>query len=222
MMTVCGPSQCGKTRYIMKIIEQNDKLIHPPVDKLIYLYSVEQDSYNDIKKYIRDSSEIATLKTYEFIDCTKGIVSAEELRPKLGKATLLVLDDLMVIAASNKTNLENLNNLASRDSHHSNTSVIFVCQNLNYGSGKLRNCRVNSQYHTMFNSLSDSRDVEMIASNKKIPLALLNKILSEVGKKQYGYILFDGSPKSFANTRVRTGIFCDDETVIYDVARDVV
>ena len=222
MMTVCGPSQCGKTRYIMNIIKQNDLLIQPPVDKLVYLYSVEQDSYNDIKKHIRDNSNTSTLKTYEFIDCTKGIVSVEELRPKLGKATLLVLDDLMVISASNKINLENLNNLASRDSHHSNTSVIFVCQNLNYGAGKLRNCRVNSQYHTMFKSLTDSRDVEMIASNKKIPLTSLHKILSDVGKKQYGYILFDGSPKSFANTRVRTGIFCDDETVIYDVDKDVV
>ena len=169
MMTVCGPSQCGKTRYIMNIIKQNDLIIEPPVDKLIYLYSVEQDSYNDIKKHIRDNSNNSTLKTYEFTNCTKGIVSVEDLRPKLGKATLLVLDDLMVIAASNKTNLENLNNLASCDSHHSNTSVIFVCQNLNYGSGKLRNCRVNSQYHTMFKSLTDSRDVEMIASNKKYP-----------------------------------------------------
>ena len=64
MMTVCGPSQCGKTRYIMKMIKQNDVLIQPPVDKFIYLYSVEQDSYNDIKKHIRDNSDTSTLKTY--------------------------------------------------------------------------------------------------------------------------------------------------------------
>jgi hypothetical protein len=60
----------------------------------------------------------------------------ETIKEKLGKNTLLVLDDLMVVATSNSTNLTNLNNLASRDSHHSNTSVIFVRQNLNFGSGK--------------------------------------------------------------------------------------
>ncbi len=52
-------------------------------------------------------------------------------------------------ATSSKENTENLNNIAARDSHHSNTSVIFVCQNLNYGNGKLRNVRINSQYHLM-------------------------------------------------------------------------
>ena len=62
-----------------------------------------------------------------------------------------------------------MNNLASRDSHHSNTSVIFVYQHLNFGSGKLRNARVNSLYHTVFKSLTDVRDIEMIAANKKYP-----------------------------------------------------
>jgi hypothetical protein len=145
MMTVCGPSQSGKTRYIINIIKHNQTLIEPPPDKLIYLYSVEQTGYDEIKKHVRDNADNSTLQTYEFLDCSQGIPPWEEIKPKLGKATLLVLDDLMIIGASNKSNLENLNNIASRDSHHSNTSVIFVCQNLNYGSGKLQNCRVNSQ-----------------------------------------------------------------------------
>jgi hypothetical protein len=45
----------------------------------------------------------------------------------------------MVLAMTTKENSDNLNNLASRDSHHLNISVMFVCQNLNYGSGKLQN-----------------------------------------------------------------------------------
>jgi hypothetical protein len=117
------------------------------------------------------------------------------LKPKLGEATLLVLDDLMIISASNKENIENLNNLVSRDSHHLNTSVIFVCQNLNYGCGKLRNARINSQYHVMFNSLTDTRDVELIASNKKISSHILQKNTFRCWKKQYGYVVFDGSPR---------------------------
>jgi hypothetical protein len=204
----------------MDLIKQNDKLIVPPVDKLLYLYSIEQTGYDDIKKYICDNADTSTLKTYEFLDCSNGIPSINDLRGKLSKATLLVLDDLMVLAASNKINLENLDNIASRDSHHTNTSVIFVCQNLNYGSGRLRNCRTNSQYHAMFKSLTDSRDMDMIATNKKIPLACMRKIVADVGNKQYGYVLFDGSPRSYDNTRVRTGVFEQDETVIYCVDRE--
>jgi hypothetical protein len=141
----------------------------------------------------------------------------EIIKEKLGKNTLLVLDDLMVLATTNSTNLTNLDNMASRDSHHSNTSVIFVCQNLNFGSGKLRNCRVNSQYHIMCKSLTDCRDVEMIAANKKICQSKLRKVLEDVGKTQYGYLVFDGCQKGYANARVRTGIFPEDETVIYDL-----
>jgi hypothetical protein len=128
----------------------------------------------------------------------------------------------MVIATANSTNLTNLNNIASRDSHHSNTSVIFVCQNLNFGSGKLRNCRVNSQYHVMFKSLTDFRDIEMIANNKKIGQSVLHRILTDIGKKQYPYLCFDGSRKSFANSRLRSDIFPDEETVIYDVDKNIV
>jgi hypothetical protein len=86
---------------------------------------------------MRDKNKTSELKNYEFLDCNKGIPLIEELKPKLGKATLLILDDLMVLATANKENADNLNNLASRDSHHMNISVIFVCQSLNYGNGKL-------------------------------------------------------------------------------------
>jgi hypothetical protein len=39
----------------------------------------------------------------------------------------------------------------------------------------------------------------------------------DIGKKQYGYLVFDGCPKGYANARIRTGIFPEDETVIYDL-----
>jgi hypothetical protein len=180
---MCGPTQCGKTALIRDMIEHIDRVIVPTPDKLLYLYTAEQSNYDDIKQTIRNNAETSKLKTYEFIDCNQGIPSISELKNKLGDATLLVLDDLMVVAASNTKNVENLNNIVSRDSHHTNTSVIFVCQNLNFGNGKLRNARVNSQYHVIFNNLSDHRDIETIASNKKIKLAKIHSVLHDVGKE---------------------------------------
>ncbi|CAB3996212.1 DNA polymerase [Paramuricea clavata] len=177
MMTLCGPSQSGKSYFIEKIIRNHETLIHPTIDKLLYLYTM--DKYDGIKQYIRDNKQTSTLKTFEFIDCNKGIPSMETIKGKLGKNTLLVLDDLMV--------------------------------------GKLRNWRVNSHYHVMCKSLTDFRDVEMVAANKKICQSKLHKVLEDIGKKQYRYIVFDGCPKGYANTHVRTGIFPKDETVIYDL-----
>jgi hypothetical protein len=77
----------------------------------------------------------------------------------------MVLDDLMVLAMTTKENSDNLNNLASCDSHHLNISVMFVCQNLNYGCCKLRNVRINSMYHLVFNNHTNTRDIELNLAN---------------------------------------------------------
>ena len=74
----------------------------------------------------------------------------------------------------------------------------------------------------MCNSHTDTRDIELFASNKGIKLPVLRKILADVRNKQYGYVLFDGSPRGFANTRVRTGILPDDCTTIYDITKEFV
>lgn len=65
----------------------------------------------------------------------------------------------------------------------------------------------------MFKSLTDSRDMEMIAANKKISMTVLHKILADIRH---------GSPKSYANTRVRTNIFPEDETTVYEINNEIV
>jgi hypothetical protein len=40
----------------------------------------------------------------------------------------------------------------------------------------------------MFKSLTDSRDIEMVANNKKICQGVLHRILNDIGKKQYPYL----------------------------------
>ena len=129
MMTMCGPTQCGKTYKITEVVEHIDEVIKPTPDKLIYLYTAEQPSYDKIKEIVCTNAPTSKLKSCEFIDCTKGIPAMTDLKPKLGEAALLILDDLMILAAVDRENADNLNNLASCDSHHMNVSVIFVCQN---------------------------------------------------------------------------------------------
>ncbi|CAB3978336.1 uncharacterized protein LOC108915498 [Paramuricea clavata] len=223
VMTVCGPTQSGKTHLLVDIIKNIDQLIIPTPDKLLYLYTAEQTVYGEIMDYVAANHEHSALKRCEFYDCARlGIPTVEHIKPLLGERTLPVLDDLMVFAMSTKEGVENLNNLATRDSHHLDLSVFFVCQTLNYGNGKIRSMRTNSMYHLLFNNHTDTRDIELIARNKGIRLSTIRKILSDVAKKQYGYVLFDGCPRSPANARVRTGILPDECTIIYNTDKQFV
>ena len=76
--------------------------------------------------------------------------------------------------------------------------------------------------YIIINNLSDYRDIETIASNKKIKLNKIHNVLNDVGKRsRYGYVLFDGSPRSYENTRVRTGILPREKTIVYECATNV-
>ncbi|CAB3995175.1 Hypothetical predicted protein [Paramuricea clavata] len=208
---------------MVDIIKNIDEMIQPTPAKLLYLYTAEQPVYGEITDHVTANHETSALKRCEFYDCPRlGIPTIEDIRPMLGERTLLVLDDLMILALSTREGTENLNNLAVRDSHHLNLSIFFVCQTLNYGNGKLRSMRTNSMYHLFFNNHTDTRDIELVARNKGIRLPTIRKILADVGKKQYGYVLFDGCPHAPANARVRTGILPNECTIIYNTEKQFV
>ena len=147
----------------------------------------------------------------------KKIPSAQDIQTNLSDNTLVILDDLMTVATSSKENTSNLDNYSSRDSHHSNISIIFTCQNLCYGNGKLRNTRVNSQYTLLFKNIGDRRNMNMIADNKGVKREIFNNVLCDIEQSKYGYLLFDNCTTSYENARVRTNLFPDDKTVIYDI-----
>ena len=76
--------------------------------------------YDKIKELIQQKNISEKNISIEFIDCNnKGIPRAGDIQPNLSDNTLVILDDLMTVASSSKENTINLDNFASRDSHHS-------------------------------------------------------------------------------------------------------
>ena len=213
MLTICGPSQSGKTYWIYNLLFHLEKMIVPSIVKIVYLYTTYQPLYDKIKAVIREKKNISI----EFIICEKDIPRADDIQTNLSDNTLVILDDLMTITTSSKENTTNLDNFASRDSHHSNISVIFTCQNLCYGNGKLRNTRINSQYTLLFKNIGDRRNMNMIADNKGVKRDVFNCVLSDIEQSRYGHLLFDNCASSYENTRVRTNVFPNEKTVIYDI-----
>ena len=59
--------------------------------------------------------------------------------------------------------------------------------------------------------------MNMVADNKGVKRDIFNCVMSDIEQSRYGHLLFDNCPSSYENTRVRTNVFPNEKTVIYDV-----
>ena len=115
MLTTCGPSQSGKTYWVYILFTK--KLLIPHHKPL----------YDKINCRFIDCN-----KGFP-VDCNKGLFFLRVAYRRIC-LSIVILDDLMTVATSSKENMANLDNFACRDAHHSNMSIVFTCQNLNYGN----------------------------------------------------------------------------------------
>ena len=47
-MLVSGPTMCGKTQWVKKLIDHREDMIHPPPEKVIYSYQKWQPAYETL------------------------------------------------------------------------------------------------------------------------------------------------------------------------------
>ena len=101
-MVISGPSQAGKSSFVMNLIKNQNQLLYPNVKRVIYASKYGREIINDAIEWL---SEIPTI--------------SEDLH-----SSLLVIDDATYDCS------QELGHLFVRHSHHWNISVIFIVQNL--------------------------------------------------------------------------------------------
>jgi len=47
---VAGPTGCGKTEFVVKLIKNKDFYIQPAPNKIFYCYSIWQNRFDELKK----------------------------------------------------------------------------------------------------------------------------------------------------------------------------
>lgn len=115
-----------------------------------------------IKEAANKQIKNKVIECFEFIECTWEIPSLENIILIFHNDILLILDNLMFVAANNKDNLMHLNCFAIKDCYHQNISVIFVCQDTMYKSEKLRQVESNSLYEAAFDNKGYRRNLYSI------------------------------------------------------------
>lgn len=196
--TVAGPTGCGKSVFVFRIIENSTEMINPPPERIVYCYGEYQPLFDN----------------YTNVNFQQGLPDVNEFDGV--ERTLLVLDDLM-----QEIDVSVLN-VFTKMSHHRNISVLYLTQNIFSKENKYaRTMSLNSHYLVLFKNPRDVAQFttlarQMYPHNWKFAV----EAYRDATQKPYGYLLIDLKPETNDRLRLRTDIFPDnDHTAVY-VSRD--
>lgn len=189
---VAGPTSCGKTRFVFRLIEDAHRMIDPPPKKIVYCYGEFQSLFHN----------------YPQVVFHRGLPDINEFDGN--EPVLLVIDDLM-----EETNKE-IANIFTKGSHHRNISVIFLMQNLFHKNQHIRTISLNSHYMVLFKNPRDASQFSNLARQmypKTSKFAV--EAYKDATRQPYSYLLVDLRPEQDEDLRLRTNIFPGETHYVY-------
>jgi hypothetical protein len=186
-MTVAGPSQCGKTRFIMDVLQKKNTTIQPFPTKILYCYSDWQDNFNEL------------IETIPFIEFQEGLPKIESI--DINEVNLVILDDLMSKCVKD----EKILHLFTVGSHHKNTSVIFLSQNIFCQGKHARTISLNCHYLVLFKNPRDPSQISTLG-RQIFPknTNFFDEAFKDAITQPYGYLIVDLKQNSPESLRLRT------------------
>ena len=197
---VAGPTSCGKTQFVKKIIEEGEHVVNGSAKKIIWLYGEYQPAYMEL------SSKFLHILFIEGIPENLN----EYIDPKF--RNLIVIDDFMSETRSDKK----VTNLFTKGSHHRNFSVILLQQNLFYNGKESQTISLNAHYIVLFQNPRDNTIVTSLAK-QMYPgkVKFLQEAFRDATKLPYHYLFLDLKPYTDEKFRVRTCIMLSETQYAY-------
>ena len=190
-MLVVGPSGCGKTYTVLRILQHKKQMIDQDIDEILWYHGQQQDLHNDIAKMFPNVRFIEGLPDSAYFDARK--------------TRICILDDLMTEISGNV-----VANLFSKGSHHTNTSVICILQNLFPKNKEQRDISLNTKYILAFKNPRDGKQIGVLASQMD-KFDLIKQAYKHATTEPFGYLMIDLTQEVQEELRVRSKIFVDDQ-----------
>jgi len=165
---VAGPTCCGKTRFMFRLIDNASSLISPPPAKTVYFYGEYQQLFHQ----------------YTHTKFHQSLPNIEDFDSK--EPTLVIIDDLI-----QETN-ERVANMFTKGSHHRNISVVFLAQNLFPKNKLARIMSLNAHYMVLFKNPRDASQFANLARQmypKTSQFAV--EAYRDATREPYNYLLVD-------------------------------
>ena len=195
-MCVAGPSQSGKTHFIIQLLEQRNELFKTPIKSVKWCYGIHNMSLQNL------------LRSKGF-DVFHGIPNEEDLEPN----SICVLDDLI----GESENSKQVTNMFTKVAHHLPCFIIFVSQNLFPNGKESRTRSLNTHYYVIFKNPRDKLQFQILA-RQMVPnnSKLLVDIFQDATQRSHGYLLIDLTQECPDKFRFRANIL-DTPMYIYKI-----
>lgn len=194
---VAAPTKAGKTTFVARLVKNADLMICPKPQKILWCYSEWQTSYE----------QLSSMVTFH-----KGLPDINELKKTPHVVKLLIFDDLMSEVSKSST----LTELFTRGCHHWSCSVIHITQDV--FSDRKRTNRINSQYLVLMKNPADKLTPNNIAK-QMFPGkgSQFQQAFNHATRNPHGYLFVDLDQATPEKYRLRTNIFPNELTIIYEL-----
>lgn len=189
---VAGPTGCGKTNFVFRLIDNIDMMISPTPKNIVYYFTEYQSIFD----------------RYPHVDFRQGVPKLSDMDAMCD--TLVVLDDMMTESD------DKILNIFTRGSHHRNISVIFLVQNFFNKNKHMRTISLNAQYVVLFKNPRDNSQFAHLArqlypTNYRFAVdAYINAT-----RDPFSYLLLDLRSEQDEDLRLRTHIFPGEVQHVY-------
>lgn len=201
---ISGPSQCGKSTLIVKLIKQRQQMFSHNFTKCFYCQPVNlclknNPIFEQILKFFPTAELICGLP-----DVTKLALDSDESHK------LLIINDLM----SQVLESAEIVNLLSVQIHHSNITALITLHNVYFTSKFSKTIRRNFNYNIFFYNRLDLQELKCLSIQLGKSPNFLQECFNFLTSKfphENAYLLIDGHYKSkIKSLYVRSHIFPDN------------
>ena len=193
-MIVVGASKCGKSSFVLKLIQLKDKIFQHPIRKIWWFYGVDTPFHDSLDEGVILKKGNLTREDFELIE----------------PFDLVILDDLQMEVKGD----QDITNLFLKGVHHKKFFAIQINQYI-YGDKDQRMRNSNAHYMVFFKNPRNRQVAEFVT--KMLPKGHTNtihNILQEISHK-YGYLFIDFTPESEDSFRMRTNVVDEDAMIVF-------
>jgi len=202
---VYGPTQSGKTNFVIKLLRASDVMFTKPVEEIHYCYGSYQRIYDSLKR----SEENNSYKVF-FHEGMPDMGLCKEWA-FMKSHIVVVFDDLM----TDLSKQHDMVKFGTVDCHHSNITMIVLLHNI-FPPG-LRTLSLNLHYIVLFRNKRDSLQVDTLGRRiMKDKVKYFSAVYTHAVSKPYGYLFIDMHPQTDEAYQLRTAILpSEGPTVVY-------